>query len=208
MRSRAEFAAALLIEIVGAAVVLLVGTREWQTITTSRARPFHADVLSVSGRTIDGAPTALALVALAGVVAVLATKGVARRAIGVLVAIAGAGIVWRSATAMGAVSASRARDLVRDKHPRVLNSATAAQQVATHSGWAVLSIVGGVLVVAAGVLIAWRGGSWSAMSARYEAPVRAKEPDPEQARAKADASLWAALERGEDPTARDPRDAR
>ena len=35
------------------------------------------DVLPVTGRTVDGAPTALALVALAGVVAVIATRGVA-----------------------------------------------------------------------------------------------------------------------------------
>jgi uncharacterized membrane protein (TIGR02234 family) len=70
-----------------------------------------------------------------------------------------------------------------------------------------LSVVGGVLILAAGLLIAWHGGQWRAMSARYEAPRRPDEADPERARAKADASLWAALERGEDPTARDPRDA-
>jgi uncharacterized membrane protein (TIGR02234 family) len=207
MRSRAEFAAALLIEIVGAAAVLLVATREWQTITTPRARPFTQDVLAVSGRTLDGASTALALVALAGVVAVLATKGAARRVVGALVALAGAGIAWRSAVAIGAVSAGRAKDLVHDKRPRVLASEAITQHVSTQATWGVLSVVGGVLVLCAGALITWHGGRWGAMSARYEAPTRPEEADPEQARAKSDASLWAALERGEDPTARDPRDA-
>jgi uncharacterized membrane protein (TIGR02234 family) len=206
MRSRAEFAAALLLEIIGAGAVLLVATREWQTITTARPRPFVADVLAVSGRTIDGASTAFALVALAGVVAVLATKNVARRAIGVLVALAGAGIVWRSAVATSAVSAARARDLVHDKHSHVLDSSAVFQQVATHPAWGILSVVGGVLILCAGVLIAWRGARWGSMSARYEAPARPEAIDPEQARAKADASLWTALERGEDPTERDPRE--
>jgi uncharacterized membrane protein (TIGR02234 family) len=202
---RTEFAAALLAEVIGAAAALLVATREWQTITTARPRPFTADVLAVSGRTVDAAPTALALVALAGVVAVLATKGTVRRIVGGLVAVAGVGIIVRAIGAAGAVSASRARALVRDKHPRVADAAL-SQHVANHSVWALLSIVAGALVVIAGALVAGRGGRWSAMSSRYEAPARVDDDDPERARIKADASLWAALERGEDPTARDPRD--
>lgn len=202
---RVEFAAALLAEIIGAAAVLLVATREWQTITTTRPRPFTADVLAVSGRTVDAAPTALALVALAGVVAVLATKGVGRQIVGVLVALAGVVIVVRAIGAAGAVRAGRARALVRDKHPRVADAAL-SQHVANHAAWAVVSIVAGVLVGVAGAVIAGRGGRWSAMSSRYEAPARVDDSDPERARIKADASLWSALERGEDPTARDPRD--
>jgi uncharacterized membrane protein (TIGR02234 family) len=193
------FAAALAAQIVGAAAVLLIATREWQTITTVRQHPFADDVVGVSGRTVDGAVTALALVALAGVVAVIATKGTVRRVIGALVALSGLVTLARIVLAMPAVSDSRARDLVHAAHPQVAGP----PQVATHPIWPVLSLVAAVLVVAAGALIAWRGGRWAALSARYE---RA-EVDPEQSRARADASMWTALERGDDPTEHDPRDA-
>jgi uncharacterized membrane protein (TIGR02234 family) len=193
-----QAAAALAAQIVGAAAILLIATREWQTVTTVRPRPFGTDVLGVSGRTVDGAITALALVALAGVVAVIATKGPARRVIGALVAVAGLGLVWRTSTAFGAVSGARARSLVGAKHPQVVGTA----QVTTHPVWPTLSLVAAVLVVAAGVAVALRGGQWAGMSSRYER----QAVDPEQARARADASLWTALESGDDPTARDPRD--
>jgi uncharacterized membrane protein (TIGR02234 family) len=68
----------------------------------------------------------------------------------------------------------------------------------------VLSAVGGVLVLTAGVLVAWHGGRWGAMSARYERPAGAGVEDAERSRARADAALWTALERGDDPTADDP----
>ncbi len=194
------FAAALLAQIIGAAAVLLIATREWQTITTVRPHPFTDDVVGVSGRTVDGAVTALALVALAGVVAIIATKGMARRVIGALVAASGLGLVWRIVTAIPAVDAARARDLVRAAHPQVAGT----MHVTTHVVWGLLSLAGAVLVIAAGLVTAVRGGQWAGMSARYSRT----EVDPEQARARADASLWTALERGDDPTEHDPREAR
>jgi uncharacterized membrane protein (TIGR02234 family) len=194
---RIQFGLALALQLVGAGAALLVSTREWQTIRTAR-QGLPADVLGVSGRSLDSAPLACALVGLAGVVAILATQGRLRRAIGALVAVAGVALIWRSASSLDAVSAARARELVRDKHPRVTLSDTLVPNVSTHPVWAVLSIVSGVVVVAAGVLIAVRGGHWAAMSARYERPVA--EPDAERDRLLADRSMWNALDRGEDPT--------
>lgn len=203
---RAEYALALLALAVGSGAVLLLATREWQTVRTPRPRPFADDVLGLSGRTVDAAPTALALVALAGVVAVLATRGVVRQVVGALVTLAGLLLTWRVASALGAVSTGRARDLVREKHAHVVTSGAAPPQVGTHAVWGVLSIVAALLVIAAGALIAWHGGRWSAMSAKYERPSSRTDVDPEQARARADASMWSALERGEDPTEQTPAD--
>jgi uncharacterized membrane protein (TIGR02234 family) len=203
---RAEYALALLVLAVGSGAVLLLSTREWQTVRTVRAQPLTDDVLGLSGRTVDAAPTALALVSLAGVVAVLATRGWVRRLIGVLVLLAGAGLVWRSAAAVSAVSPARARDLVRAKHPRAITSASTVPHVVTHPVWGLLSVVAAVLVVVAGAVIAWRGARWGTMSARYERPVRQADIDPQQARARRDASMWSALERGEDPTDSAPAD--
>jgi uncharacterized membrane protein (TIGR02234 family) len=197
MNPRVQFALALAAQLIGAGGALLVSTRDWQTITTPR-EGLPADVLAVSGRTLDDASLALSLVGLAGVVAILATQGVVRRAIGGLVAVAGAALLWRSIGAMPAVSAARARSLVREKHSRVTISDTVVPHVATHPVWGVLSIIAGLVVVLAGVLIASFGGRWAAMSARYERP--APEPDPERDRIIADRSMWNALDRGEDPT--------
>jgi uncharacterized membrane protein (TIGR02234 family) len=205
---RVEYLAALVADVLGAGLVLLLGTRYWQTIRTPGAG--RRDVLVVSGRAIDAAPTALALVALAGVVAVLATGGLVRRLIGALVALAGVGVIWRSALALSPVDAAHARQLVRQKHSRFSFSSTVIPHVSTHPVWPVLSIACGVLVVLGGVLIGWRGGGWAAMSARYDAPPTGRgarpEDDARRKRHKADAALWSALDRGEDPTAPAPRD--
>ena len=89
---------------IGAGGALLIANRDWQTIRTPRdALP--VDVLQVSGRDLDNASLALALVGLAGVVAILATQGWLRRGIGASSRLAGAGLVWRSASSIGAVSA-------------------------------------------------------------------------------------------------------
>jgi uncharacterized membrane protein (TIGR02234 family) len=188
------FAAALLLQLIGAGGALLIALRTWQTVITPRPVPLHVDVLHLSGRTVDSAPTAFALVALAGVVAVLATRGVVRRAVGAVLGLVGAGLVWRAITASDAVGTSRARALVTDRHPTV-NAAAVVPRVETAPVWPVLTAVCGILVLVAGALIAWRGHQWQVMSARYEAPA-----DPQQEQTKASTALWTALDRGEDPT--------
>jgi uncharacterized membrane protein (TIGR02234 family) len=194
MRRYALFAAALLLDLVGAAGALLVATRHWQTITTPRPAPLHDDVLELSGRNVDAAPTALALVALAGVVAVLATRGVVRRVVGGVLTLAGLALIWRAVSSAGAVSTRRARSLVSDHHPTVDVSA-AVPHVATHGAWPALTAAAGIFVAVSGALVAWRGHRWQVMSARYEA-----QPTEEVDPAKTAATLWTKLDRGEDPT--------
>jgi uncharacterized membrane protein (TIGR02234 family) len=188
------FAVALLLDLIGAGGALLVALRHWQTITTTRPAPLGDLVVQVTGRTVDSAPTALGLVALAGVVAVLATRGVVRRGVGVVLALAGIALMWRSVVSAGAVSAGRARTLVSDRHASADLSGV-VPHVVTHGAWPVLTIGCGALVAVSGALIAWRGHRWQVMSARYEAP-----SDPEQQTSKAATALWTALDRGEDPT--------
>jgi uncharacterized membrane protein (TIGR02234 family) len=202
---RIEFAAALLLELIGAAGALLISGRTWQSVLTPRPLPLPDDLLHVSGRTLDTAPTALALVALAGVVAVLATRGWVRRGVGAVIALAGAALVWRSWVGAAAVSAARARALVIEQHPQVNTSASTVEQVSTHAQWPVLSALCGVLIVVAGAVIAWRGARWAAMSAKYDAPSRqGAAPDDQAARAREHASLWRALDHGDDPTQSPP----
>lgn len=191
---RTVFGVALALDVIGAGGALLVSLRPWQTVVTHRPRPFADTVLHVSGRTVDAGPTALAVVALAGLVAVLATRGVARRIVGVLLTVAGVGLVWRSAADAGAIGTARAQALAAAKHPGI----ALGTHVDVHPQWAILSAICGVFVVAAGALVALRGHRWVGMSSRYEAPVGNDE------RARADATMWAAIDRGDDPTRAGP----
>ncbi len=195
MKRHGELTVALVLEVLGAGGALLVATRTWQTVATPRPAPLHADLLMLSGRDVDTASTALALVALAGVVAVLATRGLVRRIVGVVVLLSGVGLVWRSIEAATAISTRRARVLVTDHHPTV-DAAAVTPHVTVHPGWVVLGAVCGLLVAVAGALIAWHGHRWPAMSARYDRRPAQSEPSA-QARA---TSLWTDLDRGEDPT--------
>jgi uncharacterized membrane protein (TIGR02234 family) len=207
MTRRAEFALAVLLDLLGAGGALLVARRSWQTVRTPRARPLADDFLDVSGHVLDAATTALGLVALAGVVAVLATRGAARRGVGVVLAVAGALLVWRSVSGLDAVGPARARALVRARHAAVGSDASVVPHVTVHAQWPALSIGCALLIVVAGLLVAVRGGRWAAMSARYDSPSarRPTSEDVEAARARADASMWTALERGDDPTSEPPR---
>jgi uncharacterized membrane protein (TIGR02234 family) len=202
MRSRGEFAIALLLDLLAGAGALLVAGRTWQTVLTPRPRPLADDVLPLTGHVLDSAATALGLVALSGVVAVLATRGGARRAVGVVLALTGALLVWRSLTGLGPVSAARARTLVQARHSGVGVDATVVPQLSVHAQWPLLSAGCGVLVVAGGLLVALRGPGWASMSVRYDAPSarQLSAQDRAATRARADASMWTALDRGDDPT--------
>jgi uncharacterized membrane protein (TIGR02234 family) len=194
-RASVLYGGTLLLDLVGAAGALLISLRTWQTVETARPAPLHLDVLYLNGRTVDAAPTALSLVALAGIVAVLATRGVARRVVGVVLALAGAALVWRALASTAAVGTTRARALVTERH-RTVDASAAVPHVSTQAVWPALTAVCGVLVLAAGLLIAWRGHRWQVMSARYEARTPANDADG----ARAATTLWTALDRGEDPT--------
>ncbi|MBB2941564.1 putative membrane protein (TIGR02234 family) [Actinoplanes lutulentus] len=127
----------------------------------------------------------LALVALAGTGALLATRGRVRRGLGVLLTLIGAGIVAGAALARLGLDAGDA-------------GASAAI-------WPFLCVLGGAAVAVGGVLAARHGHLWSAMSSRYErstapqvSPEKAQVPEsPADTRA-----LWDALDRGDDPTVR------
>ncbi|AEV82701.1 hypothetical protein ACWT_1682 [Actinoplanes sp. SE50] len=174
--SRRSHAASVLGCLAGAGLTLYAVTRTWSL--TVEHRPGLSDLST--GRTgADDQPwlIGLAVVALAGAGALLATRGVARRALGVLLAAAGAGI------AAGAL-------LARAGMP--VGAAGAGAVV-----WAVTAVLGGLVVAAGGVLAARHGHEWAAMSARYERkPQVSAVSAPDGNRA-----VWDALDRGDDPTA-------
>lgn len=195
---RREAAYALLGGVLGAALTLFAAGRPWadgQAVQGSLRAP-----LEVSGGSLAPAVPTLALAALAGALAVLATRGLVRRLAGVAVQACGLGIVVAAVLAADPDSGDLA-----DRAGDALGTATAVAS-GGGTGWAWLAVVGGAMVAGAGAAAAWHGPSWPGMSSRYDAAATiesAQRPTPERT-AEGDGALeqWRALDRGEDPTVR------
>jgi hypothetical protein len=116
--------------------------------------------------------TALALLALAALAGVFAVSGWARRLLGAVVVAVGCWVCWQ------AIGAEGGFDLLTGRG---------------------LALLGGLLFLAAGVLVVANAETLPTMGARYErANTTRRSGDP-------DKDLWDGLSEGEDPTAGDPR---
>ncbi|MEU7744868.1 Trp biosynthesis-associated membrane protein [Nonomuraea sp. NPDC049158] len=181
-RGRRELVVWLVVTALGCVLVLVAAGRAW--VTNVRVTGTGA-VAVPSGGDLSPVLTPLALAGLAGLVAVLATKGIGRRVIGVLLALCGVGAglgAWRAAGGSGVLSWLRERNVMR---------ATGAIQWDVVALWPVVCGLGAVLMVAGGVIAVVRGGGWAGMSARYTR---------ERPETTGDRSMWDALDRGDDPT--------
>lgn len=213
--ARREYLLTLLAGVVGAAVVLLASRQGWAHVVTVEPRPLPESRDAVSGQDLVPAAGALGLAALAGLAAVLATRGIARRIVGGLLAAFGVAIAASvslpvtsaqvrsaaaGATATQASSVPGGSTIGSGTTPGTGGSGLSGLTLASHVDmaafpwrWAVLA--GGLLVIATGLLVAWRGARWPVMSSRYDQPASRKPS------AAADpASLWESLSQGLDPT--------
>lgn len=186
---RRELATAALLCLAGAGLAVFAGGQAWasvhavDSVVTSR---------SVTGTELAGAATALGWAGLAGVAALFAVSGRVRSGLGALLALLGAGLVYLAATATG--------------HEHVLSVAAAKSQSVLMAGpvsvdttgWPLVSVAGGVLLVAAGLLTAVRGAGWPGMSSRYSRSATSEAGKPKAEAGSA--AMWKALDRGEDPT--------
>jgi hypothetical protein len=177
--SRREPAVAAVLAVVGGGLALWSATKTWVLVTTPRPAPLPALHEPVTGRDAVPWAAAMAFLAIAGGVALFATRRTGRIVLGAVLALAGALI------AAGAVLGARP-------------GAESFQRAAVTAAWPVLFGLGGLAVAAAGILTAVRGRRWAQLSARYEAPGAAKPP------AEGAPGLWDALDRGDDPTAANP----
>ena len=197
---RRSLTLALLLGAVGAAAVLLAAGKTWATgsapLTGGGLVPVR-----VTGKTVSGLPDALALVGLAALLAVFSVRRTGRLVVSALLTLCGAGVIWTAAATSSGTAA--------------LNSAAARASGLTdttvrhvaHTGWPWAAALGGALLLAAGVTALLRSHTWPAMSARYERDAAPGRPAARTPRTAPDpdhpGELWKALDRGEDPTARD-----
>lgn len=228
---RREYGLTLLAGAVGAALILLAVRERWAKAVFTPPKPLSEQVVSVSGADLVPLAGALAVAALAGLAAVIATRGVLRRAAGVLLAVFGAcagAAVTTGVTAANVVSVA-ASHVASPESAAVSGaagsttsgSAGGAAVVLTGTGHAVMTgapwrfavLAGALLVFLAGLATALRGPRWPVMSARYDRSPRAAArsaarggaggADGAPDRQRDSASMWESLSGGEDPTADD-----
>jgi uncharacterized membrane protein (TIGR02234 family) len=146
-RPRRSFAVALLLGLAGAGLAIYGATRTWSLQVI--VRPGLPD-LRTARTGADDFPLliGLALVALAGAGALLATRGVVRRVLGGLLAVVGAGVILQTLTGRIGLDAGRAG--------------------AGATTWPIVCALGGAMIVAGGLAAAAQGHRWPTMGARYE----------------------------------------
>jgi len=141
-RPRRELTVTVLACAVGAAVVLLAAGRTWRERAAGPALAGPSRQIAETGRDLVPWLPALALAALAGAGALLATRGAARVAVAVLVVLAGAGM-----------AAGAGYGLTFD---------------GVRPGWPLLCAIAAIPVLSAGAYAAVRQGNWPGMGTRYE----------------------------------------
>jgi Tryptophan-associated transmembrane protein (Trp_oprn_chp) len=127
----------------GAAVALFALSRVWVTDVVSRPAPLPPQSVPHRGGALLPWVPALALVALAGAGAVVATRGRLRRIIGGLVVTVAAGLVAGGVVGLGRAAGGRV-------------------------AWPALVALAGLAIGWAGVRVIRHGSAWPAMGTRYE----------------------------------------
>lgn len=188
---RRSLGLACLLLLAGAGTSWVAGMLTWFSVEVPTATRGTVGS-SVTGAQIQPTVTAVAAVLLAAVAATVALSGIARRVLGVLVALAGVAAGWTTVARVAAPPTPA--ELVSARAG--LNTGgqpVGTSAVSTAAGpWVALAAA--VLAVAAGVLLVVRERRMARLGARYAAPGSSAEPsDPDRA-------AWEQLDGGDDPT--------
>ena len=218
---RREFTLVLLAGAAGAGLVVLAARQAWAQAVFTPPRPLAAQDIPVTGQELVPLASALALAALACLAAVIATRSVVRRAVGVLLAVLGAGTavavlaslrtsaVLAAALEKGAgeVGGALSGPLGGSTTGGTPSGGSAHEIVISGPGrvimagapWRAAAVAGAVAIILAGLATAWRGPRWPVMSARFERSPSARP------RGTDSAGMWESLSRDVDPTVDDGR---
>lgn len=191
------FALSLVGGMASAGAVAVGVSRPWveATATVPGLPPL---AVTVTGGDIAPLAGALGLVLLASFGAVLATRGRARKVVGLL-------IVACAVTVLVVTLHPGATEGVVQERLAGKGWVAAGNYVASTQLWRWVTLIGGAGCLAAGVLVVRAGAAWPTMGKRYDAPAPAgtgvtvaaepfgDESDNEEA-------LWRALDEGRDPT--------
>lgn len=196
---RRGYRRALIMLAVGAGLLFLGYAQVWASaVVVQEGLPSLA--VELKGREIQPAGSASAILALAGIAGLVATRRFGRAVTGVLLVLEGViavvGALW-----FGAGAGNRA-DVVRLVSEKA--GVDVEADLAVRPWWLVVA-VGGLLLVVVGVLAALRGGTWPVMGRRYERE-RPATADGTSTGPVGAASAWEQLDQGVDPTVDQPVD--
>jgi len=162
--------------IIGAIATFIGCSFTWATATVTVLGGSGSRTVTVSGGEAVPQAMSLAIVAVAGALALLSLRSWARQVVGVLL------------IAVGVVIEVGILDFLR--HPVIEAGNDTVGLITTHPWW-ILAAVGALLIAAAGVVTAIFSRAWGALGAKYEAT---------GARKTRAMSPWDALNSGQDPT--------
>jgi uncharacterized membrane protein (TIGR02234 family) len=189
---RQLYARTLVLGLISAGAVAVGVSKPWVTAT---ATVTGLPVISASVDGADVAPLAGALgfVLLAGLGAVVATRGRLRRGLGLLIVVAAAFVL---------AAALHPGDTQRGIEQALSAKGWSGGPYRTGVGWwRVLTAVGGCGCLLAGALVARFGASWASMGARYDAPGSTSATAAGDLPATpTETDLWRSIDSGHDPT--------
>ena len=172
--------------LLGGALVLGAANGTWASAEGSRGEGLPVEAVALTSYDLARPVAALALLALASVAALVATRGRVRQLVGALSAATGGGITFVAVQAR-----SSAQQVAQAELSGVSNLHV------TLAPWSWIAAAGGVLIAAAGLMTVVRSGTWPSMSRRYDARTREPAaPGPDGTHE----GLWRSLDRGHDPT--------
>ncbi|GGC89029.1 hypothetical protein GCM10011512_14920 [Tersicoccus solisilvae] len=205
-RPRITRARTVLLTVLAAAVVFVTTTQTWvhATLTSGTVRSIEA---AVNGSDAARSVTALALVALAGALAISIAGRIARIVVAAIIVLAGIGC------ALAAVAVLADPGAAANGQIAARSGVTGGTISASVTGWVTVAVVAAVLLAACGILVLMAGPRWDA-ARRFETPATAPDDGPaapvdtsDEARRTAasghgdDIDSWDSLTRGQDPTA-------
>jgi uncharacterized membrane protein (TIGR02234 family) len=193
LASRTGYALTIVVGLAASGMCAVAVAQPWSRATAS-VRGLPPIEASVDGADVAPVAAALAFVCLAGFGAVLATRGWVRTAVGVVIVgcaavIIAVAVIPTSATGL-LEDALSARGWTGDDYDR---SVTA---------WRVATAVSGLVVMAAGAVVARFAGQWATMGERYDSPATAQPPAAADDEPLSETAIWRALDDGADPTNR------
>lgn len=189
---RRSLGLACLLLLLGAGFLWVSGSLTWFSVTVPTATGGELST-AATGAQMQPAITAVAALLLAAVAATVALSGIARRVLGVVVALAGVAAGW--STLAQVVTPPSAAQLVSAREGLSTGGQPIGTSVVSASAWPWLAVAGAVVAVLAGGLLAVRERRMARLGARYAAPgAPTDEPtDPDRA-------AWEQLDDGRDPT--------
>ena len=187
--------------ILAGAVMLFAGSRAWASVEVAPAG-MTVDEVEVTGATSVPMVSAMAFVVMASAVAVIASGGWLRRAVGILMVVA-AGAAAVAVLMAGTAIDDAVRDAVVGSPSMTGGEAERDSFVdgADQTVWRWVALAAALVAVEVGAAVVAYARTWPRMGSRYDAPTApASHETAKPAEERDTTDLWKALDEGDDPT--------